>query len=83
MWTRHIEGGRKAGCTDSQINALLNDDLNGSMWSEAESSMLVFLSEVIKHPDVSETTFEDLKRHFNEREIIEILTMQASILSRC
>jgi alkylhydroperoxidase family enzyme len=46
-------------------------------FSERERAALAYAEEVTRHKHVSDATFEDLRKHFNEREIVEITWLNA------
>ena len=46
-------------------------------FSEAERAALAFVDEATRHKTVSDATFENLRKHFDDREIVEITLMNA------
>jgi alkylhydroperoxidase family enzyme len=46
-------------------------------FSERERAALAFADEATRHKTVSDATFENLRKHFDEREIVEITLMNA------
>jgi len=42
------------------------------LFSDRERAALAYVEEATRHKHVSDATFEDLRKHFNEREIVEI-----------
>src|SRR5262245_8656095 len=48
-----------------------------SLFSERERSALAYAEEATRHKRVSDATFEDLRRHFSEREIVELTWLNA------
>jgi len=82
MWTRHRDDAIRGGVTAEQIADLEAEDmvLDAAVWPEKERAMLGFLDGVISSPVVSGVVFERMRTYFNEREIVEILTMQVSTL---
>lgn len=48
-----------------------------SLFSEQEKSALTYVKEIIKERYVSDGTFDNLKKYFNEKEIIEITYLVA------
>jgi alkylhydroperoxidase family enzyme len=86
MWVRHIDDAvdnPEDGLTKAQMAALEKKEwiLDESIWSEDEQAFLNFVNEVIDSPTVSDAVFDAARKYFNEREIVEIITMQACILS--
>lgn len=47
------------------------------MFSDRERAALAYAEEATRHKRVADATFEDLRRHFNEREIVEITWINA------
>lgn len=85
-WTHHIPLSAKAGVTDAQRTMLHEDAVkdedffaNGrgeGSFEERENSMLVFLEAVVKGPEVSDELWEKTRKHFNDGEIMELLSLQ-------
>ncbi len=48
-----------------------------SAFSERERAALAYVEEATLHKTVSDATFENLRKHFDEREIVEITLMNA------
>ena len=46
-------------------------------FSEAERAALAFVDEASRHKTVSDATFENLRKYFDDREIVEITLMNA------
>jgi alkylhydroperoxidase family enzyme len=46
-------------------------------FSERERAALAFVDEATRHKTVSDATFENLREHFDDREIVEITLMNA------
>ncbi len=46
-------------------------------FSEAERAALAFVDEATRHKTVSDATFENLRKYFDDREIVEITLMNA------
>lgn len=47
------------------------------VFSERERAALAYVEEATLHKTVSDTTFENLRKHFDDREIVEITLMNA------
>ncbi len=47
------------------------------LFSERERAALAYVEEATRNKHVSDATFEELRRHFNEREIVEITWINA------
>jgi alkylhydroperoxidase family enzyme len=59
-----------------KFNALL-DYQTSPLFSARERAALAYAEEATRHKRVSDATFETLRRHFNEREIVEITWLNA------
>ena len=55
----------------------LDDWAASPAFSERERAALAFVDEATRHKTVSDATFETLRKHFDEREIVEITLMNA------
>lgn len=47
------------------------------LYSERERAALAFVEEATRHKRVSDATFEEMRRHFSEREVVEITWLNA------
>ena len=59
-----------------KFNALL-DYRTSSLFSDRERAALAYVEEATRHKHVSAATFEALRKHFTEREIVEITWLNA------
>ena len=59
-----------------KLNAL-SEYRTSPLFSDRERAALVFVEEATRRKRVSDATFEELRKHFNEREIIEITWLNA------
>jgi alkylhydroperoxidase family enzyme len=55
----------------------LMDYRTSPLFSERERAALAYAEEATRHKRVTDTTFETLRKHFNEREIVEITWLNA------
>ncbi|UNI22277.1 hypothetical protein JDV02_008179 [Purpureocillium takamizusanense] len=77
IWNRHTDDARKAGLTDSHLQALRSHDIsNRDVWTEEQMALLAFLGDVIDRPEATDTTFLEAGKWFNEQQIVEIITAQ-------
>jgi 4-carboxymuconolactone decarboxylase len=73
-WVQHVAIGRRVGLTDEQIAAVERNDIDDSpALSELERAVLVFASEVVAGPRVSDATFAAVRQRLSPREIVELL----------
>lgn len=73
-WGQHVDIGLRAGLTPEQI-ARIPEGPTSAQWSEKQAALLSACDELHKQRMVAETTWETLKRHFSESEIIELLML--------
>lgn len=59
-----------------KFNAL-RDYRSSPLFSARERAALAYAEEATRHKRVSDATFEELRKHFNEREIVEITWINA------
>ena len=59
-----------------KFNAL-SEYRTSPLFSEQERAALNYVEELTRHKRVSDATFEELRKHFNEREIVEITWLNA------
>jgi hypothetical protein len=69
---------RKAGVSESQIAALTAGDIDSDIWSNQERVLLAFMDAVMAGPDVSDAVFNDARRRFSDRALVEIVTLPVS-----
>jgi len=55
----------------------LSEYQTSSLFSDRERAALAYVEEATRHKRVSDTTFEALRKHFSEREIVEITWLNA------
>ena len=71
----------KAFAVQQRIGLARFRDLDGwqgsSVWSDRERAVLAFVDEATRHKTVSDATFAGLRKHFDEREIVEITVLNA------
>lgn len=81
IWSRHINGAKKSGVTETQLQALKDEDIhNRNIWDEETVDFLTFVDEIIDHPRAKDETFNKAKKWFNEQQMVEIVTAQVSWL---
>jgi len=59
-----------------KFNAL-SEYRTSPLFSDRERAALAYVEEATRHKRVSDPTFEELRKHFNEREIVEITWLNA------
>jgi len=56
---------------------ILSEYQTNPLFSDRERVALTYVEEVTRHKHVSDDTFEGLRKHFSEREIVEITWLNA------
>jgi alkylhydroperoxidase family enzyme len=69
-WGHHLPIARAEGVTDEQVTALLNDD--AGTFSPADQALLAYAAESTRDVQVSDATATELRRHFDERQVLEL-----------
>jgi 4-carboxymuconolactone decarboxylase len=73
-WVQHVAIGRQVGLSDEQIEAVKRGDIdNSGALSELQRAVLLFASEVVAGPRVSDTTFAAVSERLSPRETVELL----------
>lgn len=91
-WTHHIPLSAKFGVTDEQreeiqraakVKGYFSDEYwkrNDAKFDKKEQVLLTFLEAILDFPEVDEATWQKAAETFSKRQIMEMLTMQVSIL---
>jgi 4-carboxymuconolactone decarboxylase len=72
-WVQHVAIGQSVGITDEQIAALEGGDVEAAVFDDVQQAVLVFTREVVASPRVADKTYESLKQHLSDREVVELL----------
>ena len=72
-WTQHVVLAQLAGVSDEQIAALQQGEAEGEQFTTKEQLALAFAGEVMQTPRLSDALFEQVRRLFSSREIVELL----------
>jgi AhpD family alkylhydroperoxidase len=73
-WDHHVRLGRRAGVSAAEIDQLQGERRTGS-WSEREASILAAVDELHAADDLTDATWQRLRRHLDERACIELLLL--------
>lgn len=73
---QHIQIAKASGLSDGQVEALMEGNISGSVWSDQEKALLAFVDEVIAGPEVSDIVFDNVRRCFSDQALVEVVTMQ-------
>ena len=72
-WGVHVVGfGKPLGFSDEQLASTLHGEADDPVWSEAERAVLRLADELHHTSTVSDELFEELERHFEPAQIIEL-----------
>jgi 4-carboxymuconolactone decarboxylase len=73
-WGVHVVAfGSAVGLSDEQLAATANGGPDDPIWSEAERAVLRLADELHDTADVCVATFEALRQHFSEEQILELV----------
>lgn len=64
------------GFSEAKLAALATQD-DDALFDERERAAFRYVDEMAERGDVSDETFEELRRHFSERELVEIVWLNA------
>jgi alkylhydroperoxidase family enzyme len=76
QWKQHLPVAKQNSVTETQIAALLAEDISGEEWSLEERALLAFLDQVISMPEVDDGVFLEARNHFSDQVLVEVVTMQ-------
>lgn len=72
VWSRHISYGQRAGLTEDEM-AALKRPIEAHDWSEADVALIEASDELVDTFFVSDRVFENLKKHFDDRQIMDVI----------
>jgi 4-carboxymuconolactone decarboxylase len=75
-WVQHLKIARSVGVTDAQIASIQQSQLQSFAFSEKEKELLHFLSCIAASETLCSQDFEAVRRHFNDRELVEIIAVR-------
>ncbi|MGM0564586.1 MAG: carboxymuconolactone decarboxylase family protein [Pseudomonadota bacterium] len=73
-WGQHVDIGLRAGLDEATI-LRVPDGPDSDGWSDRQRALLYACDEIHQDREVSETTWAALNRHYNERDVIEVLML--------
>jgi len=73
--THHEKIGRRAGLTRDEIAAVVSGSAEGGSWSARERAILAAVDELDVDHDLRDATYDELARHLNDTEIVELLML--------
>jgi alkylhydroperoxidase family enzyme len=71
-WEEHAEYARAAGLDEAEI-ALVAEPVDDGGWTDAERALLHAADELVADADVSDATWQELARHYDHPQLVEIL----------
>ena len=72
-WVQHVALAQLVGVSDEQIIALQQGEAEREHFTTKEQLVLAFADEVMQTPRLSDALFEQMRRLFSSREIVELL----------
>jgi alkylhydroperoxidase family enzyme len=76
LWTSHQATARSVGITDAQLAAIQQDQVEASVFTVKESTLLRVLSHIAAFHSLSLNMREKALTHFSGRELVEIVTVR-------
>jgi 4-carboxymuconolactone decarboxylase len=71
-WNHHVSIARNAGITDEEISGV-REGTDAPSFSDLDRDVLSFTDELVRHARASEATFEKLRAHLSDREMVELM----------
>jgi alkylhydroperoxidase family enzyme len=75
-WMPHQEIARAAGVTDEQLASIQQGQIQSFVFDEQEKNLLQFLSRIAASQSLPRDHFEEARKHFSDRELVEIVAVQ-------
>jgi alkylhydroperoxidase family enzyme len=72
-WVQHVPIAKMTGASDEQVAALERDDATAACFDPVERIVLGATDEIVRDGGPSDTTFAELRSHFSNREIVELV----------
>jgi alkylhydroperoxidase family enzyme len=79
---QNVPGALEAGISQAQVDAMIANRLEGSLFTEAEQAVLAYAEQMVltnMNGDLSQELYARLRRHFSEAEILELGVVMAII----
>jgi alkylhydroperoxidase family enzyme len=73
-WEHHVRLGRRAGIGKDDLSRV-TEGPGADGWSEREASLLTAVDELHADGDLSDATWERLRSHLSERDLIELVLL--------
>jgi alkylhydroperoxidase family enzyme len=65
----------KMGVSKEQIRDIQNESINSKLWSNQEKSLIILVDGLVKQLKVEKNVFNEVKLHFDESEMIELVQL--------
>ncbi|MCU1252224.1 MAG: hypothetical protein JWQ49_5253 [Edaphobacter sp.] len=75
-WTPHQAIARSVGVTDAQLASIQQDQIQSFAFNVKERKLLQFLSRIATSHTLSRDHFEEARKHFSNRELVEIVAVR-------
>jgi 4-carboxymuconolactone decarboxylase len=76
LWSAHCDVALSVGVTDRQIAAIQQEQIEAYVFSPRDKSLLRFLSRLRGCVGLRAEGLDDLKSHFNVREVVDIIATE-------
>lgn len=79
VWTKHYPVALGCGVSTKQLASLRKGHVHSTdLWSDEDRSLIRFTEEQLKTGRVSDATFEQIQKHLDERQIVELIILIGS-----
>lgn len=75
-WTPRQELARSVGVTDAQLASIQQDQIQSFAFNAKEKTLLQFLSRIAASHTISHDHFEEARKQFSDRELVEIVAVR-------
>lgn len=75
-WTPHQAIARSVGVTDAQLASIQQDQIQSFAFNVKERTLLQFVARIAASHTLSRDHFDEARKHFSDREIVEIVAMR-------
>jgi alkylhydroperoxidase family enzyme len=76
VWSPHQEIARSLGVTDAQLASIQQDQIQSFALNVKERKLLQFLSRIAAPHTLSREHFEEARKYFSDRELVEIVALR-------
>ncbi|GGN99612.1 hypothetical protein GCM10011610_67720 [Nocardia rhizosphaerihabitans] len=78
-WAQHVRIAKGLGVTDEQVEAVRRGP-QAPVWSLMQRSLMAMTDQLLDQHRVDDTTWAQLERHFDKRQLLELLFVAGSYL---